>query len=83
MVGSTVLNLADIYGGITEVAFNYNIFNVSYKLYNATPSKLSYAVAQRVLSGDRDYNVKAFRTNYYHDFGTPYTNVDNIYFSTY
>lgn len=83
LVGSTVLNLADERGGIEAVVFDYNTFNVAYSLYNSTPSDLSYSVASRLLSGDRDYNVKAFRTNYYHSFGTPYTSVDNVYFSTY
>jgi hypothetical protein len=83
LVGSTVLNLADDRGGIENVVFDYNTFNVAYILYDCTPSDLSYSVARRVLSGDRDYAVKAFRTDYYHSFGTPYTNVDNVYFSTY
>jgi hypothetical protein len=83
LFGSTVLNLADERGGIEAVVFDYNTFNVSYKLYNATPSDLSYSVASRLLSGDRDYRVKAFRTDYYHSFGTPYTSTDNVYFSTY
>ena len=63
--------------------FDYDTFNVAYELYDETPSDLSYAVAARVLSGDRDYDVMAFRTDYYHPFGNPYTNVDNVYFSTY
>lgn len=82
LVGSTILNLADERGGIENVVFDYNTFNVAYVLYDCTPSELSYQVAARVLSGDRDYNVKYFRTDYYHGFGTPYTNVDNVYFST-
>ena len=84
LVASTVLNLADEYGGIENVVFDYDKFNVAYVLYKDTPSELSYSVARRVLSGDRDYNVKAFRSDYYHtDFGTPYISVGNVYFSTY
>lgn len=83
LVGSSVLNLADERGGLEAVVFDYNTFNVAYSLYNATPSDLSYSVASRLLSGDRDYSVKAFRTSYYHNFGTPYASVDNVYFSTY
>ena len=83
LVASTILNLADEQGGIENVVFNYNTFNVAYCLYDATPSDTSYAVARRVASGDRDYNVKAFRTDYYHDFGSPYTSTDNVYFSAY
>jgi hypothetical protein len=83
LVGSTVLNLADERGGLESVVFDYNTFNVAYVLYDAEPSDLSYSVASRLLSGDRDCNVKAFRMDYYHNFGTPYTNVDGVYFSTY
>lgn len=82
LIGSAVLNLADERGGIENVVFDYNTFNVAYVLYDCTPSNLSYSVAERLLSGDRDYVVKYFRTDYYHGFGTPYTNVDNVYFST-
>ena len=83
LVGSTVLNLADERGGIKSVVTDYNTFNVAYKLFRETPSNLSYSVAKRLISGDRNYKVKAFRTDYYHNFGTPYTSVDNVYFSTY
>lgn len=83
LTGSTILNLADDRNGVESVVFDYNTFNVAGCLYSTTPSDLSYSVARRVASGDRDYNVKAFRAGYYHSFGTPYTNVDNVYFSTY
>ena len=83
LVGSTILNLADRNGGVANVTNNSNMFNVAPYLYSCMPSDLSYQVAQRVLSGDRDYLVMAFRANYYHNFGKPYTNIDNVYFSTY
>ena len=83
LIGSTAMNLADINGGLASVAYNYNIFNIAYLIDSCNPSSLSISVAERVLAGDRDYKVKAFRMNYYHNFGTPYTNVDNVYFSTY
>jgi hypothetical protein len=83
LVGSTVMNLGEERGCGIEIVFDYNTFNVAYVLYSCTPSDTSYAVAERILSGDRDYNVMAFRTDYYHPFGNPYTNVDNVYFSTF
>lgn len=83
LVGSTAMNLANEYGGLETVAFNYDIFNVANILYTDTPSSLSYSVATRIINGDRDVNVRAFRTDYYHSFGSPYTNVDNVYFSSY
>lgn len=83
LVGCTVMNLGDYTGSGIDIVFDYNTFNVAYVLYSCTPSDTSYAVAERILSGDRDYNVMAFRTDYYHTFGTPYTSVDNVYFSTF
>ena len=83
LVGSTAMNLANEYGSLETVAFNYDIFNVANILYTDTPSNLSYSVATRIINGDRDINVRAFRTDYYHSFGSPYTNVDNVYFSSY
>lgn len=83
LVGSTVLNIMDYRGCDIEIVYDYDTFNVAYNLYDETPSDLSYVVAERILSGDRDYNVMAFRTDYYHSFGNPYTNVDNVYFSTF
>lgn len=83
LVGSTVLNRADVGGGIENVVFDYNIFNVAYELFDETPSELSYAVARRLIAGDRDYKVMAFRDSYYHNFGVPYDSVDNMYFSVY
>ena len=65
------------------MVYDYNTFNVAGMIDGCSPSDLSYSVAQRVVSGDRDYSVMAFRADYYHSFGTPYTNVDNVYFSTY
>lgn len=83
LVGSTAMNLANEYGSLETVAFNYDIFNVANILYTDTPSSLSYSVATRIINGDRDVNVRAFRTDYYHSFGSPYTNVDNVYFSSF
>lgn len=83
LTASTILNLAESRGGVANVVYDYNTFNVADMIDYCSPSDLSYSVAKRVISGDRDYNVKAFRADYYHDFGSPYTSADNVYFSTY
>lgn len=83
LVGSVAMNLAEEYGSLESVAFNYNIFNVANILYTREPSELSYSVAERIVSGDRNTAVKAFRTDYYHSFGQPYESVDNVYFTVY
>lgn len=85
LVGSTALNLADRFNGgdLEATVTNPNMFAIAGYFYLRDPSAQNWAVAERLLSGDRDYVVMAFRTDYYHDFGTPYTVVDNVYFSTY
>lgn len=84
LVASALLNLADHYGmSVEAVATTPSMFSVAYSVYSCYPSDLSYDVADRVLSGDRDYNVMAFQTGGYHSFGTPYAYVDGVYFSEY
>ena len=83
LVGSTALNLAEDRGGLEAVAYDYNTFNVAYQIDSCSPSETSYAVASRILSGDRDYQVYAFRTDMYHEWATPYISIDNVYFSIY
>lgn len=83
LTASTILNLAESRGGIANVVYDYNTFNVAGMIDYCEPSDLAYSVAERVASGDRDYNVMAFRADYYHDFGNPYASADNVYFSTY
>lgn len=83
LTASTILNLAESRGGIANVVYDYNTFSVADMIDYCEPSDLAYSVAERVASGDRDYNVMAFRADYYHDFGSPYASADNVYFSTY
>lgn len=83
LVGSTAMNLADEYGDLSAVAYNYSMFNVAYLIDSCDPSDESIAIAEQILSGDRDSQVKAFKTDSYHDWATPYTEVDNVYFSVY
>lgn len=85
LVGSAAVNLADRFNGgsIEATVTDPAMFDVAYDLFSCEPSGLTWSVADRILSGDRDYMVMAFRTNQYHTFGTPYTCVDNVYFSTF
>lgn len=81
LVASTVLNLADYMSGgdLSGIVYDTSVVYIS----DDEPSPQCYEVAREVLAGDRDYNVMAFRSWYYHDFGTPYTNIDDVYFSTF
>lgn len=85
LVGSTVANLANRYnnGNIHATVTDASMFSVADDLFTKEPSLMNWDVAERILSGDRDTEVMAFRTDYYHSFGSPYTVVDNVYFSTY
>lgn len=84
LTGSALLNLADYYyeGNLEAVAYDPQVFNVADILDSVVPSQDCWDTADRLLSGDRDYKVMFFRTDYYHSFGTPYINIDNVYFST-
>lgn len=81
LVASATMNLADYIGDGTleSIVFDTSVVYIS----NDTPSSMCYRVAARVIAGDRDYNVFAFRTNHYHDFGTPYKAIDNVFFSAF
>lgn len=84
LTGSALLNLADYYyeGDLEAVAYDPQVFNVADILDSVVPNQDCWDTADRLLSGDRDYKVMFFRTDYYHSFGTPYINIDNVYFST-
>lgn len=85
LVGSSAMNLADSYDGLSSVAYDSNKFSVAGSIDSCDPSQESYDIAARVLSGDRDYAVKVFRTDYFHEWADPYIAMeeDNVYFSTY
>lgn len=82
--GSALLNLADYYnnGDIQATANDSNIFDTADCYYDQEPTQECWDVTDRLISGDRDFQVMFFRTDYYHSFGTPYLNIDNVYFST-
>ena len=84
LTGSALLNLADYYnnGDIAATANDPQIFETAGSYYNQEPTQECWNVVERLNNGDRDLDVMFFRTDYYHSFGTPYTNIDNVYFST-
>lgn len=71
------------YMSLGQMLTTYNIFSTAYTLSSVTKSEkacVSKAV-DYVLNGGKVEGVKYFRTCYYHGFGTPVTNIDNVYFS--
>ena len=77
---SAILNHCDDYGGLW-VLDSVNHFAVApyYRYY--TPQEEQYEVVEYVLSGHRIADIKYFRTQYYHGFGTEMLNIDGVYFS--
>ena len=81
-VCSAILNLRDYSGrSIWNMAHDYNTFAVAGYVDSASPTSTQYEVISYVLNGGRIPDIKYFRTNYYHSFGTPVCNVENVYFS--
>lgn len=81
-VCSSILNLCE-YSGVSvwTAGHNVNMFSVAPYVDSIYPSNTQYEIINHVLSGGRIYGIKYFRTNYYHSFGTPVCNVENVYFS--
>lgn len=81
-VCSAILNLRDYSGrSIWNMAHDYNTFAVAGYVDSAVSTSTQYEVISYVLNGGRIPDIKYFRTDYYHSFGTPVCNVENVYFS--
>lgn len=79
---SAILNLSDYTGrSVANMASDKKLFSVAPWVWSSTPTQTQYDVVDYVLSGGRVGGVKYFRTNHYHNFGIPVTNIDNVYFS--
>lgn len=79
---SAILNLSDYTErSISSMASDINTFSVAPWVWSTTPTQTQYDVIDYVLSGGRISDVKYFRTDFYHNFGIPVTNIDNVYFS--
>lgn len=79
---SAILNLRDLTGrSIYNMAHDANLFSVAPVVDSATPTEEIYKVIDYVLSGFRVPEICYFRTDYYHNFGTPVCEVDGHYFS--
>ena len=82
-VCSAILNLCDYsnytiwYSGHIE-----RIFEVAPYVDYAQPLQTQYDVIDYVINqGGRISEIKYFRTDYYHNFGTPVCRIENVYFS--
>ena len=62
---------------------SYNIFSTAYTLDSVTASEKAIVkpAVEQILKYGTVSDVKYFRTCYYHSFGTPVININNVYFS--
>lgn len=81
-VCSAILNLCDRQNvSIWEAGHTKWMFAVSEIVDKQVPTQMQYDVIDYVLNGGRVMGVCFFRTNYYHNFGTPMCRIENVYFS--
>lgn len=81
-VCSAILNLSDYTGrSVWDLAHDINIMAVAPIVDSAIPNETQYQVIEDVLNGARIEEICYFRTSYYHSFGTPVCNIENVYFS--
>lgn len=81
-VASAILNLCDrIQLSVYEAGHITRRFSVAPYVDYVTPLPKQYEVIEYVLNGGRVLDIQAFRTNYYHGFGTPVCYIQNVYFS--
>ena len=81
-VCSAILNLSDYTGrSIWDLAHDINTMSVAPIVDSAVPNETQYQVIEDVLNGARVEEICYFRTSYYHSFGTPVCNIENVYFS--
>ena len=78
---SAIINHIEYYGGSFSILNNSVSFEPApYYMYE-TPNQMQYDVLDYVLSGHLIADIKYFRTDYYHDFGTPMFVAGEHYFS--
>ncbi len=68
---------------LEQMLRNYNIFSTAYTLDSVTEKEKNIvkSAMNEVLAYGTVPGIKYFRTGYYHSFGTPVTNIGNVYFS--
>lgn len=81
-VCSAILNFCD-YNKISlwDAGHNISMFEVAPYVDEMEPPKEIYEVIDYVLNGGRIAEVCYFRTRYYHSFGTPICQIENLFFS--
>lgn len=81
-VCSAILNLCEDRGlTIEEAGHNEDMFSVAPYVDSVEPMQMQYDVINYVLNGGRISDIKYFQCGWYHNFGTPVCNIENVYFS--
>lgn len=78
---SAIINHIEHNNGDFSVLDKGNHFSPASFYRYKTPNQMQYDVLEFVLSGHLIADVKYFRMNYYHNFGTPMFAIDGEYFS--
>jgi hypothetical protein len=82
-VASAILNLSELKGmSIWEMGHKVNLFEVAPWVDNAKPTQKQYDIINDVLNYGWVADVAYFRTDYYHSFGAPMVQIENICFSS-
>ena len=71
-------------GSIYDTLYAPNLFTPAYSISYTTPMQTQFDIVDTICSYGVSipWNVLYFRAGYYHSFGTPYTNIGNVYFSS-
>lgn len=79
---SAILNLCDSRDiSIFEGGHNEGMFSVAPYVDFVEPMQMQYDVIEYVCNGGRIADIKYFQCGWYHNFGTPVCNIENVYFS--
>lgn len=84
-VASVVINRMIRYNKTaTQVIYEPNVFSVSGRVANTTPSSVSIKAVKDVINNGTilPKSVVAFRNGHYHNFGKHYCVIDGVYFTS-
>lgn len=85
-VASVVMNLMLAEGkSLKSCIYTPGRFTVASRVGRTTPSDTSIKACQQIIESGPIFprSVKCFRNNHYFSWATPYTCIDNVYFSSY
>ena len=85
-IASVIINrMVYTNSSLDDVMYAPNAFSPAKYIKSTTPSESCINAVNDVLTNGTIFplNVLAFRADYYHDFGTPYMRIDDVFFTIY